>query len=208
MNNGYSICFNEWTLDKDIKNELSLLLIISSLTAEKGYCYASNKYLGELFDIDESMVSKKIKKLERKGYIEVEYTKIGNVVSSRIIRLSKMTTAIVKNDKENNISINNKENNISKDILQKKVKNFTPPTLEEVQDYINQKQLNVNAKQFYEYFEVGNWKDSKGNQVKNWKQKLLTWEKFNSNKSTNTKKESLNEMFDRMKKEGKLNARR
>ena len=92
--------------------------------------------------------------------------------------------------------------------ISKKVNKFVPPTLEEVQDYINQKQLNVNAKQFYEYFEVGNWKDSKGNQVKNWKQKLLTWDKFNSNKSTNTKKETLNEMFDRMKKEGKLNARK
>ena len=40
MENGYSICFNEWALDQTIKNELGLLLIISSLSAEKGYCYA------------------------------------------------------------------------------------------------------------------------------------------------------------------------
>ena len=53
VKNGYSICFNEWALDKDINNELSLLLIISSLSAEKGYCFASNKYLADLFDIRE-----------------------------------------------------------------------------------------------------------------------------------------------------------
>ena len=29
INNGYAICFNEWSLDKSIKNELGLLLIIS-----------------------------------------------------------------------------------------------------------------------------------------------------------------------------------
>jgi hypothetical protein len=49
------------------------------------------------------------------------------------------------------------------------------PTLEEIQDYIIEKELNVDAKKFFDYFETGNWIDSKGNKVKNWKQKLLTW---------------------------------
>ena len=75
MNNGYSICFNEWALDKDIKNELGLLLIISSLTAEKGYCYASNKYLASLFETTEETISRKIKTLQDKNYITVEYEK-------------------------------------------------------------------------------------------------------------------------------------
>ena len=44
MNNGYSVCFNEWALDKEIKDELGLLLIISSLCAEKGYCWATNEF--------------------------------------------------------------------------------------------------------------------------------------------------------------------
>ena len=34
MENGYAICMNEWALDKDIKNELGLLFIISCLCAE------------------------------------------------------------------------------------------------------------------------------------------------------------------------------
>ena len=71
MNKGYSICLNIWALDKDIKNELGLLLIISSLCAEKGYCFASNKYLAELFDITDVSVSTKIKKLEQKNYISI-----------------------------------------------------------------------------------------------------------------------------------------
>ncbi|MDY3939787.1 MAG: helix-turn-helix domain-containing protein [Spirochaetia bacterium] len=72
-----------------------------------------------------------------------------------------------------NITTNNKKKNIKK-------KKFTPPTLEEVEKYIIEKSLNVEAKVFFEYFNEGGWIDSKGNAVNNWKQKLLTWNSFNS----------------------------
>lgn len=36
---GYGICYNEWLQDDAIKNELRLLIKISSLTAEKGFCF-------------------------------------------------------------------------------------------------------------------------------------------------------------------------
>ena len=32
------------------------------------------------------------------------------------------------------------------------------------------------AQKFFEYFDVGSWIDAKGQPVKNWKQKFLTWE--------------------------------
>ena len=59
---------------------------------------------------------------------------------------------------------------------------FTPPTLEEVRTYARQRNSSVDADKFYEYFTAGEWKDSKGNPVRNWKQKLLTWEKFDAPK--------------------------
>lgn len=119
MQNGYSICFNRWALDKEIKNELNLLLIISSLCAREGCCYASNKYLAELFNITEISISNKIKKLEKENYIEIEYEKRGCEVISRKIRLKniliddykKFIPTIKKNFKDNNISINNTSNN-------------------------------------------------------------------------------------------------
>lgn len=119
MQNGYSICFNRWALDKEIKNELNLLLIISSLCAREGYCYASNKYLAELFNITEISISNKIKKLEKENYIEIEYEKRGCEVISRKIRLKniliddykKIIPTIKKDFKDNNISNNNTSNN-------------------------------------------------------------------------------------------------
>lgn len=115
MEEGYSICFNKWALDRSIKNELGLLLIISSLTAERGYCYASNTYLAKLFKTNGPTISRKISKLKDKGYIEIEYEKRGTEITNRYIRLSKMITdryqkwktGIIKNDKDNNINNNN-----------------------------------------------------------------------------------------------------
>ena len=95
MKEGYSICFNEWALDKNIKDELGLLLIISSLTAEKGYCYASNDYLAKIFKTSVVTISRKIKILEEKKYIEIEYEKKGCLVISRKIRLTKMLKRII-----------------------------------------------------------------------------------------------------------------
>lgn len=113
--NGYSICFNEWALDKNIKSELGLLLIISGLTAINGYCFASNQYFAEKFGITPVSVSRKIKKLEDAGYISIEYKRRGTEVISRKLRLTKMITdgyqkcypSVNKNVKDNNTSFNN-----------------------------------------------------------------------------------------------------
>lgn len=61
---------------------------------------------------------------------------------------------------------------------------FAPPTLEEVKAYITEKGLTVKAEDFYTYFTTPNdkgetWIDSRGNPVKNWKQKLQTWSRMN-----------------------------
>ena len=54
---------------------------------------------------------------------------------------------------------------------------FTPPTLEEITAYCRERNNNVDPKQFFDYFQTGNWIDSEGKPVRNWKQKLITWEK-------------------------------
>lgn len=213
MDNGYAICFNEWALDQDIKNDLGLLIIISSLTAEKGYCYASNRYLAELFNTTEETISRKIKRLERKKHITIEYEKCGTQIISRKIRLTKISMdhyqkyqwTIDENVKENNTSINNTSIN-KKEIYKER---FKKPSLEDIKEYCLQRNNNVNAQKFFDYYEANNWSDSKGNKVKSWKQKVITWEThnpkqnkkeeivpdwFNKNIETTTSKEEQNEM--------------
>lgn len=102
MEQGYAICFNKWALDNSIKNELGLLLIISSLSAKEGYCYASNEYLANLFNCRTQTISVKLKNLVNKGYIKIDYKWNGSCVINRKIRLTdlplrKNITAIKKN---------------------------------------------------------------------------------------------------------------
>ncbi len=54
---------------------------------------------------------------------------------------------------------------------------FTPPTLEEVKGYCTERNNKVDPKRFYDYYTASDWKDSKGNKVKSWKQKVISWER-------------------------------
>ena len=61
-------------------------------------------------------------------------------------------------------------------------RSFKPPTLEEVQAYCAERGSKVDAWKFYDYFSTPDdmgrtWIDSEGKPVRNWKQKIITWEK-------------------------------
>jgi hypothetical protein len=57
-----------------------------------------------------------------------------------------------------------------------KTPSFKKPSLEEVQTYCQMRKNSVDPQKFYDYFEASGWVDSKGAKVKNWKQKIITWE--------------------------------
>lgn len=67
------------------------------------------------------------------------------------------------------------ENSADENKRGKKHKAFVPPTFEEVLKYAKEKGREDLAKEFFDYFTVGDWIDSQGTKVKNWKQKFLTW---------------------------------
>jgi hypothetical protein len=90
------------------------------------------------------------------------------------------------------------QNSIGKDSVVKnsiekektKKKKFEPPTFEMVMEYAKGKQREDLAKQFFDYFNEGNWIDSEGKQVLNWKQKFLTWCCKNPKKSEKQEEEN------------------
>lgn len=218
-NNGYSICFNEWALDKDIKNELGLLLIISSLSAEKGYCFASNSYLAKLFDIDSCSISRKIKVLEDKGYITIEYSKRGCEVVDRKIRLTKISihdcqncqSTIDENVKDNNTSINNinieeeinKEEERLFDYYQNNIGNLSPSQFERFNLFIDKygkdkvkEAIDIscdnNVKTFNYFSSVltnGTFKSKKEKVVPEWIDKEIEQEELNEKELAELEKE-------------------
>jgi hypothetical protein len=51
---------------------------------------------------------------------------------------------------------------------------FIPPTVQEVQDYINLKGYNIDAEQFCAFYESKGWMVG-SNKMKNWQMALVTW---------------------------------
>ncbi len=92
---------------------------------------------------------------------------------------SKQWQTIANDGKNANSNSSSNSNSTSPDGEDRKTRaRFVPPTREEVAQYVRQRGSSVDPVKFWEYFDAGGWKDAKGNPVRNWKQKLLTWEKF------------------------------
>lgn len=88
------------------------------------------------------------------------------------------TNQPIPDNKPDILPDNKPDNNIHSVSLEEKEqkKRFKKPTLEEIEDYIHEKGLSVNGEKFFNYFNEGDWIDSSGKKVKNWKQKLITWD--------------------------------
>ena len=111
LSGGYAICFNQWLFDDRIKSQLRLLLLISSLSAKEGYCYASNQYLAEKFKTTPENISRQIGILRDYGYIKTEDEKFGAVVTNRKIKIVAFenlstSTAVDENDNAVNKNVN------------------------------------------------------------------------------------------------------
>ncbi len=64
---------------------------------------------------------------------------------------------------------------LNKVSTKKQPKPFKPPTLQEIKEYVIEKNLNLDSDYFHTYYTTAEWKDNKGNKIKNWKLKALTW---------------------------------
>lgn len=212
------------TLNKDLIRTLGLeeALLIGELASEydywqnqdkleDGFFYSTVENVKEHTTLTDYQQRKALNKLQKLGLIE---TKVMGIPAKRYVKINEKELVTLLNQQflknlrtgsqkteelevkklqgNNNIINNNKDNNIVN--INRKPK-FSKPTLEEVEDYIREKKLNVNGKDFYEYFEEGNWIDSKGNKVKNWKQKLLTWNKYKTPKQSGFKSLEVNSNY-------------
>ena len=75
-----------------------------------------------------------------------------------------------------------------------KRKRFEKPTLSEIKEYCIERNNNVNAEQFYDYYESNGWKVGK-NSMKDWKAAVRTWERSEyrkPNSKKNSKEDAIN----------------
>ena len=116
----YSILPANVRYDNEIPANAKLLYSeITALCNEKGYCWATNEYFANLYDVSKTSVSKWISALVEKKYLysEIIYKEGTKEILNRYLRIvkdpieEKLNTPIEEKLKDNNINNNIKINN-------------------------------------------------------------------------------------------------
>ena len=97
---------------------------------------------------------------------------------------TQLNTNIINTNKENTKEdIYISANEVFFDSLPDKPKSkFIPPTLEEVAEYCNQRNSDIDPEEFWAYYASQNWKKANGRPIKDWKLCVITWEKKEARK--------------------------
>lgn len=188
----YTIISNEVLSDSALSDGAKILLLYM-LSCKDDWKF-SMKGLASCLGLSVSVINSRVQELNKAGYIKKRRPRTAkgvftscewdiyecphsdlsicgenhNMVNPHYGTSTYGETVIITNT-------NNKQVlNITSTKGKKKV--FVPPTLQEVEEYCQSRNSDVDPKKFFEYYEEGHWKDAKGNPVKNWKQKLITWE--------------------------------
>lgn len=184
---------------KDLKlsgNELIIFACIHGFSQDgESWFTGSRSYLAEWCQTSKKTVSNNLAKLCEKGYLE-KRQKVNNGVTFNDYRVAKKFLGVGKNVPQGGEECSTPPvEKTSPHILEvdntrtkTKDKRFTPPTLEEVKAYCDSRNNGVDPQRFIDYYEAADWKDSKGNRVRNWKQKVISvWERGDGNQTYSSK---------------------
>ncbi|MBO5700927.1 MAG: helix-turn-helix domain-containing protein [Clostridia bacterium] len=179
---------------------------ITALCNAEGYCWASNRYFADLYNVSPITISRWINLLVSRGYItsQIIYKEGTNQIDNRYIQIcydpinKNVNTPINKIIKDNNTSFNNTLNNTS-EYVSKSDKptrtRFIPPSLEEVRAYCEERNKGVIAEKWYDHYSAVGWKVGR-NPMKDWKAAVRTWEQNGTGQAQPTQQKSQSE-YDR-----------
>lgn len=138
-------------------------------------------------------------------YIISETKMCENLISENLISENLILENLISenqpqlNTKESNTDLSNTD--VSSTHIGKRPRkpknadlNNTPslrPSIEDIEGYIREKDLDVDGRKFFDFFDASEWIDSKGNPVRNWKQKLITWSSNNDNGRSGKKRQGI-----------------
>lgn len=159
--------------------EKGILTEIDSLDMGENGCFASNKHIAEFCQCSETKVSTAISKLVKLGYLYVKFFDgRSRILKSNLSKFERQTfkncEADSQNMKHSNTS-NKPSNKPSKDGGENR-KRFTPPTLEEVKAYCQERGNTLDAERFIDYYTSNGWQVGK-NKMRDWKAAVRTWER-------------------------------
>lgn len=113
--------------------------------------------------------------------------------SRNLEKICKKSTPEIEIELEKDIEIEKEIHSSAKSTTTKR-KRFEKPTLSEIEQYCIERNNNINAAHFYDYYESNGWKVGK-NSMKDWKAAVRTWERSEyrkPNSKKNSKEDAIN----------------
>lgn len=174
-------------------NELLVFALIYGFSQDENSVFSGSlSYMADWTNTTKQSVINTLQKLVEKNLI----IKVEKIVNNIKLADYKINLMVVKNFDHpsqkfllggsqkflpHNINNNNNNNIYNRETPSKKT--ILPPTLEECKDYAKElhckKELGI---EFFNYYNLSNWIDGKGKQIKCWKQKMYQWYMHDKNK--------------------------
>lgn len=203
--------FNNKVWELKISHSAKLVLICLYSYADKsGYCYPSYSNLSKRTNYSRAIIAKALKELESLELLRKEtkfnnrywlrnLTSLENELVQKLNSISSETEPILV--QKLNCNYTNELNHITKpdfvvdkkkempthtlaNIKKKKDNKFVKPTIQEIADYIKEKNYSIDANKFFNYYEATNWYRGK-TKISSWKACINTW--LTNEKETPTK---------------------
>lgn len=139
------------------------------------------------------------RKREYRQRIETDRTN----VQTNLRQISEKSPPEIEIELEKDIKIEKEIHSSAKSTTTKR-KRFEKPTLSEIKEYCIERNNNVDAQHFYDYYESNGWRVGK-NSMKNWQAAVRTWERSEyrkPNSKKNSKEDAINVVNNLMNKLG------
>lgn len=169
------------------KNEMLLYALIYSYSDGGSAFYGSTEYLAKRLGSSKSRIIKVLNEMVSKGLIikktsgrfNFYVTNFNYVCNTDEPPVSVEHPIRCQVDTESSVipTPNNINNNIKNNIS---VTRFVKPKVEEIESYCKDRKNNVDAQQFFDYYESKGWKVGKS-PMKDWKSAVHTWERNDFN---------------------------
>nr|DAS37605.1 MAG TPA: DnaD like replication protein [Caudoviricetes sp.] len=142
------------------------------------------------------------RKREYRQRIEIDRTNVQTNAQTNLRQISEKSPPEIEIELEKEIKIE-KEIDSSASTTTKR-KRFEKPTLSEIEQYCIERNNNVDAQHFFDYYESNGWRVGK-NSMKNWQAAVRTWERSEyrkPNSKKNSKEDAINVVNNLMNKLG------
>ena len=174
-------------------NSKLLYAEITALCNMNGKCTASTQYFATLYNVSKTSIQNWLKILEDNKFINRhnKYKEGTKEILSRYINLivtptqKKLSTPTQNKLRDN---INTKVYNNTNTTYSNKGR-FKKPDLLDIKNYCLERQNNVDAEAFIDFYDSKDWKIGK-NKMKNWKAAIRTWERREIKKPSMSKLDS------------------